>query len=513
MFHIWDWVRGFHCSCGGSCPGWQWHSRVCEGRRKDATQGYYTLICAHPIYIFITTTQVILSLKRALQPAVTEVSVVFQVPKEYEVVQCPASLPPIFNGEKLVSYAVLKSKKAPKKAVSCTAILKGNMLGKKQEHTIPFTIDGSVPAPSLPVIHHLAAKALITDLEIEGKEKKSIVDLSIESSVISSHTAFIAIDEESSEPMSGALKTYDVQTQMPICGFFSYISTRAIPMSASRSMAYRASGGCGGYRSLPFRGVNVSKAKKCSKQVRETCTYNASAFPQPTHALYANMSLNLYKKCAGPPPPAMASGSKPTNTFEDLITSQQAPPLALYIPPPLPPPLPPPRSKSLCAGAAPVPLSLPDIPPPLPPPRSKRLCEGELEYELESWSEGEGGERVLEQRTEKKEKRKAADRDTGLNNLITAQKVDGSWALTSSFAQLVGKSLSDLETGCPIERKGAGATVWATVLAVSLLRARYSSQQEEWELIAMKAESWLKKQTLPSGCTLEQLFQAAQKQF
>ena len=99
----------------------------------------------------------------------------------------------------------------------------------------------------------------------------------------------------------------------------------------------------------------------------------------------------------------------------------------------------------------------------------------------------------------------------GITDLIAAQQINGSWALNSAFAQLVGKSLSHLESACPIECKGASANVWATVLAVSLLRARYSSQQDEWELIAMKAESWLKKQSLPSGCTLDQLVQAAKK--
>ena len=98
-----------------------------------------------------------------------------------------------------------------------------------------------------------------------------------------------------------------------------------------------------------------------------------------------------------------------------------------------------------------------------------------------------------------------------LADLITAQQLNGSWTLDASLAQLIGKSLSDLESACPIDRKGVGATVWATVLAVSLLRSRYSSQQEEWELIVMKAESWLKKQSLPPGYTLEQLFQVARR--
>ena len=407
----------------------------------------------------------ILSLKRALQPAVTEVSVVFQVPKEYEVVQCPASLPPIFNGEKLVSYAVLKSKKAPKKAVSCTAILKGNMLGKKQEHKIPFTIDSSVPAPSLPVIHHLTAKALITDWEIEGKEKKSIVDLSIESSVISSHTAFIAIDEESSEPVSGALKTYDVQTQMPAFGSVALGGAlrsaskpsyrvrrrcRAV-MSVPRARSAKGGGGGGGdvQASMSMYDVQASVMYGNAIMGGGNCAKLDGGHFQFGGVVSAKNKRSRRKsKMAGAPPPMFCSPQSYSAT----------PALA---------------SASIydCYGGF-------DVSPP------HAMASGSPESKPTNT----------------------------LTSLITAQQVDGSWALTSSFAQLVGKSLSDLETVCPIERKGAGATVWATVLAVSLLRARYSSQQEEWELIAMKAESWLKKQTLPSGYTLEQLFQAAQKQ-
>ena len=135
----------------------------------------------------------------------------FEVSEELEVVQAPLNLPPVFNGEKLVVYATLRSKSASKETVDCTAVLNGNMLGAKLEHKVPFTLRSSAVAPSLPVIHHLAAKALITDWETAGKEKKSIVDLSVESSVISSHTAFIAVDEESSGLVSGSMKVYDIR--------------------------------------------------------------------------------------------------------------------------------------------------------------------------------------------------------------------------------------------------------------------------------------------------------------
>ena len=359
--------------------------------------------------------QVISSLKRALQPAVTGVSLEFQVPPECRVLQSPQNLSPIFNGEKLVVYAVVQSK-APFKEYKCVAILRGEVLGKEQMYTVPFTFDSTTVAPSLPVIHHLAAKALIADWESERKEKKSIVDLSIESSVISSYTAFIAVDEENSEPVSSAMKTYDVTAKQR-----SYSSDE----SSEDDMSFED-------EEEEEEGLSrriVPSSEELEEEIEE------------------EMQVPLRK-------------GKVKRVERD------------------------------------------------------ELCEGELDYELASGSEGEGQERALKQRMEREEKQASADKITGLTalaNLITAQQVNGSWTLNSLLAQHIGKSLTVLESACPIERNGTAASVWATVLAVSLLRARYSTQEDEWELIAMKAESWLKKQSLPSGCTLEQLFQAAQK--
>ena len=337
------------------------------------------------------------SLKRALQPAITDVSVEFLVPKECEVTQSPQNIPPIFNAEKLVVYATFKSKK-PLKVEECAAILKGNMLGATVEHKVPFVLDSSAAEPSLPVIHHLAAKALITDWETEEKEKKSIVDLSVESSVISSHTAFIAIDEESSEPVSGSMKTYDLQARYERHLFGVFHCAASAPMKKSRG-----AGPIGMFK----------KGMKMGKKV-------AAPLSAPRSAPHSLGDSDEDEDCFAPPPPS-APGS--------------------------------------FGGGG--------------PPSAKPV-------------------------------------DT-LDNLISAQQLDGSWELTSSFAQLIGKPLSDLEAACPIGREGVGAAVWATVLAVSLLRSRYSSQQDEWELIAMKAESWLKKQSLPPGTTLEKLFEDAQK--
>ena len=361
------------------------------------------------------------SLKRALQPAITDVSVGFLVPKKVEVTQSPQNLPPVFNGEKLVMYATLKMDKAV--MGECTAILKGNMLGAELEHKIPFTLNSSSTAQSLPVIHHLAAKALITDWEREGKDKKSIVDLSIESSVISSHTAFIAIDEESSEPVSGSMKTYDLQACVmerssfyhPFSMSFGYTLSSSAPMGGGG----RGRGGIGGMpRAKEKSGAMVGAPRKMKKN-------SAGLFARSSGLEMSSEADDCLAMVAPPPPMLLAQSAPPAPTGAGLLST-----------------------------------------------KSTNTLEG----------------------------------------LISAQQLNGSWELTTSFAQLVGKPLPELEAACPIGREGAGAKVWATVLAVSLLRSRYSSQQDEWELIAMKAESWLKKQSLPAGVTLEKLFQEAHKQ-
>ena len=319
------------------------------------------------------------SLKRALQPAITDVSVLFQLPNGYEVLQSPQNLPPIFNGEKLVVYGVLKGKAASKKITECTVRLRGNTLGAKVEHKVPFILDSSTAAPCLPIIHHLAAKALITDLESEQKEKKSIVDLSIESCVISSHTAFITIDEESSEPISGAMKIYDTSARW-----------------------------CGSNSSSFYDAIFYHMVRDCKDDEKE------------------EMEGGLAE--------AVRSGVEKMRSVPNM------------------------RCARYDADADEKPMMMDE------------LCEAELEHELASWSEGEGQERVLKQRLEKDKEQAAADTKLGLTNLtqiITAQQLNGSWTLDGSLAQLIGKSLSDLESACPIDRKGVGATMWATVLAVS----------------------------------------------
>ena len=163
------------------------------------------------------------SLKRALQPSITDIKVQFELPEDYQVIQAPHKPPVIFNGDKTVVYGVISSKsptQLPSASCTCKAVLKGQMLDNKVEFEIGFQLPGEDPLFSLPVIHHLAAKSLIKDWQdgygLEGisEKKDNIVKLSVESSVVSSHTAYIAVDEEQDKPIEGAIKTWDLSAMV-----------------------------------------------------------------------------------------------------------------------------------------------------------------------------------------------------------------------------------------------------------------------------------------------------------
>ena len=352
------------------------------------------------IYTLLLYTQVIRSLKRALQPAVTDVSVEFKVPGDFVVQQSPQNLPPVYNGEKMVVYGVLSPKGTPQdKELSGKAILKGQIFGKKMEHSVPFSFNPvATRSPSLPAIHHLAAKALIKDWEDQGKNKEEIAKLSVDSSVISSHTAFIAVDEESSEPITGAMKTWDVHA-------------RYHAMSAFRGFRGGGAAMAARCRSAPMKKKGV--VKKASK--------NKSAVP-----------LSRSRKC------------EVAKEF-DLEVSRS-------------------RRRSRSRSRSPVDIS-----------------------------------------------RLSVSSGNNLNTIIAAQQANGSWTLDTVTACMQGKSETEIKDACPVEIKGTVAVIWATVLILTLLKKKYSSQQDEWELIAMKAESWVKKQAQSSGIAVKDFYTAAEQ--
>ena len=157
--------------------------------------------------------QVVRSLKHALQPAAKNISATFTVPSGFSVLSVPTYPPPVFSGEKLVLYGIIQlldNETVGLDGLSGEIELKATIHEAEFCSKTPFKADGTSLYSEMPAVHHLAAKALLMDMENEGKPRTDVVKLSVESGVVSSNTAFVAVDEHTSEPVSGPMKSYDL---------------------------------------------------------------------------------------------------------------------------------------------------------------------------------------------------------------------------------------------------------------------------------------------------------------
>ncbi|XP_046843087.1 von Willebrand factor A domain-containing protein 5A-like [Xenia sp. Carnegie-2017] len=121
-------------------------------------------------------------------------------------------LPRIF-GECLIVYAILHDKSPSSSPQEGKILLTGDLLGAKVEHKMKFPIKPAVKketASQVSTIHHLAAKKLIKELELDGGKKAEMIQLSCDSNVISSQTAFIAVDQDRKQAVKGSLHSWDL---------------------------------------------------------------------------------------------------------------------------------------------------------------------------------------------------------------------------------------------------------------------------------------------------------------
>ncbi|XP_030248810.1 von Willebrand factor A domain-containing protein 5A-like isoform X6 [Sparus aurata] len=81
-----------------------------------------------------------------------------------------------------------------------------------------------------------------------------------------------------------------------------------------------------------------------------------------------------------------------------------------------------------------------------------------------------------------------------LLQLVSLQKASGCWELDPALADALGKTSEEVENTKPAS---VNQEVWATILAMIWLYGFKMDAQEEWELLAIKAASWLRAQNAP----------------
>ncbi|KAK6467763.1 von Willebrand factor A domain-containing protein 5A-like [Huso huso] len=164
--------------------------------------------------------KVVQSLRFALQPAVNNIVLNWDVPAGLEVVPVSETPKVLFRGHRSILYAQLKGK-FDESAVGL-ASLQYSLGDEPHKTEISFKLQPDKHTGL--TTHRLAARTLICSLEeggsVEGeggdkeKVKEKVVKISTEARVISTHTAFIAVNKDLNQAVQGPLIQRNMRPQM-----------------------------------------------------------------------------------------------------------------------------------------------------------------------------------------------------------------------------------------------------------------------------------------------------------
>ena len=453
-------------------------------------------------------------MRRALQPAVIDLPIKFDMPPSFEVYQAPEEIPTLFSGDKIVVYGIMKRQKKStsdqsfRASVNGTATLTGQVLSR----AIQFKLTFEIPPPSdfqsaveMPIVHQLASKALIRELQSREdwtaaatyeQRKKGIVNLSIESGVISPHTAYIALDEEQEKLIEGAVKIWDIVTTTAQYrrNMSPHIPTRSHHFGSTESTFSPARPLIGASQRRQFS----SYAQRLNPRPRSLSATSCGS----TESMLSPTSLRELSRRSQTSKAFTPSSSKKLAT-SDLSTNSMANISDMY-----------------CELES---VSIPSMSERLPPDRKKDSTDilgASIHSELNFAQDDEvrysrftqarysivrpGPESPvarhfaqpvsLARKREQSTVNQVARPRDNLEFLIFLQKFEGFWDLdTLQWLDL------------PVLLKIDNIQVCATVYALAYMKIKFPSRRDEWELVARKAEAWLERQMLPDQVNLEEL--------
>ncbi|KAK7882529.1 hypothetical protein WMY93_028703 [Mugilogobius chulae] len=182
--------------------------------------------------------KVIQSLRFAMQPAVGDISVKWDLPKGVSASVLSPPLTSIFQGQRSLLYAQLTGQ-SEEGAEGCVTV-KYSLAGRPTENKLNFSLK---PAEDTGLtMHRLAARSLVRSLEKKQEDereqkdydavKKKIIDLSVQSGVSSSLTAFIAVNKT----CEGAIQEPVLRRNVPVPGRIYKSATTRIEALRSYSL-------------------------------------------------------------------------------------------------------------------------------------------------------------------------------------------------------------------------------------------------------------------------------------
>ena len=414
----------------------------------------------------------------------------------------PEKIPNIYNGEKTVIYGLLMENSELKgEILKCKATLTGNILGKEFKFDIPFELTEGQSEEDVSVIHQLAVKKMIQEWQddeepCEQKHKKEITELSSDASVVSSYTAYIAVDVAQNKPVSGSMQSYELtafaKTHVGAPGGMRMIQGGAVAMmklatsprilpSPRRRYLNRHSGVSIEDRSLnqPFQNLMLMTNSNSDSSMESTKSasprnlqYSSRVFDGQCSGVEKSLNQpfdDLMSTASSTSDPLDDLMSTASSTFDSSMESTQSASLGKY----------------LRRLAVPIRSTVSGV------ERSLNQPLMLIEYSSSDSS--------MESASSP-----AKQLQTGTDFIVSLQQANGSWLLSDQLAVVVSKTVEELKSCCPVSCDDIiMGTIWATLFVIELLKKKYPSMLEELELVIMKAEQWLSKQPLPSSVNLD----------
>ncbi|XP_077334253.1 von Willebrand factor A domain-containing protein 5A-like isoform X1 [Lithobates pipiens] len=214
--------------------------------------------------------KVLRALKCSLQPTVKDVSLTWTLPSGVEATVLSKVPTAIFQGQRSIVYAQLKGKVENEAdgEVCLQYKFKDEMI--KNDLRFPLKVQNA----ERPTIHRLASKALISELE-QGTEsqsedvKKKILETSLQSGVVSSLTAYVAVNKDTKTRVEGPPVRRDVPApalMMMRSGFHG--GPRVMACSAPMPMSKKKGGVSLSFGGPPamFRSATEDRAMRAPAQ-------------------------------------------------------------------------------------------------------------------------------------------------------------------------------------------------------------------------------------------------------
>ncbi|XP_046551321.1 von Willebrand factor A domain-containing protein 5A-like [Haliotis rubra] len=372
-------------------------------------------------------------LKQAMQPAVTDLVIDFQLPAGLAVAhRIPQDMPDIFSGQRCTFYGFLTGEMSSDTSTVGKATMSGNIGGKTFTHTMTFDVIGDAVMTPGHFVHRRAMKTIVDDLEDQetdcgANRKREIIVASVAGNIISKYTSFVGIDPEMSE------RIYE-----PIRKVIQFVA-----MDTAKN-------------------EKLHPAVKTERLLPRWQMFN----PEIKCQTRSTLSRELDVRFSQHKDPVCVRDRDNMDVYGGHQTRDSSSPTR-------------PISKNCLPRCSCFSWMFPS-------PRTKSMDEG-LEnrstcgVEDVTFSVGDHDDVTATPISTVAAK---------ASTMVALQEYDGSWSLTPEFAAVVDTT----EDTLPVKTLSVEEKVWATSLAICWLTLKCPEERPVWEMVVNKARDWLSKQ-------------------